>query len=75
MFHIILVMVKIESSLFVVKYWDSVYKGPAYAATLREKMKSIQNAVQAMNDRADLNQHMRLKDIRQVTWHGMIFGM
>ena len=34
-------------------------------------MKVVQDAAQAMDNRAGLKQHMRLKDIRQVTWHSL----
>lgn len=53
------------------KYLSSFYKGPAYATRLREKMKKVEDAAQAMDDHAGLNQHMRLQDIRQVTWDSM----
>ncbi|KAL6721426.1 hypothetical protein ACLMJK_000529 [Lecanora helva] len=51
-----------------IKYLSSFTKGPAYASTLKLKMKGVEDAAQAMEDQAGLSQHMRLKDIRHVTW-------
>ena len=50
------------------KYLGSVCKGPAYASLLKEKMKNIDKASQAMDNEADLNQHKRLEEIRNLSW-------
>ena len=50
------------------KYLGSVCKGPAYASLLKEKMKNVEKASQAMDDEAEINQHKRLEEIRNLSW-------
>lgn len=50
------------------KYLGSVCRGPAYASLLKEKMKHVEKASQAIDDEADLSSHKRLEEIRNISW-------
>lgn len=55
----------------LVKYLEAFCKGPAYETILKKKMKSVEKASQAMDEHVSLRQHLRLKDIRDDTMHGI----
>ena len=50
------------------KYLGSVCKGPTYASLLKEKMKNVEKSSQAIVNEADLSQHKRLEEIRNLSW-------
>ena len=54
------------------KFLGSFSKGPAYAMTLKEKMKVVGDASQAMEDHAGLNQHIRLHGLRRDTFQSTL---
>ncbi|KAI4247194.1 MAG: hypothetical protein L6R40_001537 [Gallowayella cf. fulva] len=52
-----------------VKYLSAFSKGAAFAEMLKNKMKKVELASQAMNERASQGEQSRLKEIRKVTSH------
>lgn len=59
-------------SLPIVKFFSAFWKGPAYAERLKNKIKEVNLASQAMTERASQSDQMRLKEIRTVTAHSMV---
>lgn len=57
---------------FPVKYLSSLWKGPAFAEKLKNKMKDVEIASQAMDDRGSQSGQLRLKEIRDVAVHSMV---
>lgn len=55
-----------------VKYLSAFSKGAAFAEMLKNKMKKVELASQAMNERASQGEQSRLKEIRKVTSHSML---
>ncbi|KAL9041378.1 MAG: hypothetical protein Q9214_004132 [Letrouitia sp. 1 TL-2023] len=55
-------------SILCEKYIGSFCKGPAYATALQDKMKRVALASQAVDDQADISQHIRLQQIQKVSW-------
>ncbi|KAI4254830.1 MAG: hypothetical protein LQ352_002884 [Teloschistes flavicans] len=55
-----------------IKFFSAFWKGPAYAERLKNKIKEVNLASQAMTERASQSDQMRLKEIRTVTAHSMV---
>ncbi|KAL8726303.1 MAG: hypothetical protein Q9166_006805 [cf. Caloplaca sp. 2 TL-2023] len=51
------------------KYLSAFCKGAAFAEMLKNKMKNVETASQAMNEQASQREQHRLKEIRNVTVH------
>ncbi|KAL8786279.1 MAG: hypothetical protein Q9213_002874 [Squamulea squamosa] len=49
------------------KFLSAFIRGPAFAENLKNKMKNVEKASQAMNERGNQREQLRLKEIRNVT--------
>ena len=54
------------------KYLSAFCKGPAYAEILKTKMKNVEIASEAMNERASQRGQKRLQEIHNITLHSMV---
>lgn len=54
------------------RYFDSFWRGPAYAEKLKNKMANVEIASQAMDERGIQSGQLWLKEIRDVTVHSMV---
>ena len=55
------------------KYLSAFSKGPAYAEVLINKMKKVEKASQAMDERVNQREHRRLKDIWDLAVHSIVY--
>ncbi|KAL8673282.1 MAG: hypothetical protein Q9168_002280 [Polycauliona sp. 1 TL-2023] len=51
------------------KFISAFSKGTAYAKVIKDKMKNVEKASQAMKERAEQLKHLRLEDIRGIVMH------
>ncbi|KAL8902501.1 MAG: hypothetical protein Q9207_004658 [Kuettlingeria erythrocarpa] len=51
------------------KYWSALWRGPPYAEKLKKKMKEVEDASQAMEQRGGRKDQSRLQEIWKVTAH------
>ncbi|KAL8876936.1 MAG: hypothetical protein Q9198_004952 [Flavoplaca austrocitrina] len=52
-----------------IKYFSSFSKGPAYTEALKKKMKNVEKASEAIDERVKRWEHIRLEDIRRISVH------